>query len=373
MRVCMYQLDRIKAAQNLRGFSHSRTAEAIDIPLATFKKYLSGERSVPYDFWKKLSQIFNVPLSFFYGKNYTKFGMSEVNFRARARIKASHSNSIAEYISLAEAISSYFSRNIKNLPIFNILDDYNLDPDSEDSPEITALRIRSEWGLGVQPINNIISLMELKGIKVFSLPLNVREVDALSISLDGQPFILLDTYKSAERSRFDAAHELAHIFLHIYDTQTPNDEIDYKKRESEADRFASCFLMPNESFLELAPNEMSIGNMLKYKSYWRVSLQAINYKSHKLNLITDWIYRSNCMKINSLGYHKNEPQPTHHDQSILYLKLLKLLDAKGSFSISEMLDEIGISWDDFDNLTFNSLTSFRNYKESKKTKLTIVR
>lgn len=61
----MYQLDRIKAAQNLRGFSHSRTAEALDIPLATFKKYLSGERSVPYDFWKKLSQIFNVPLSFF--------------------------------------------------------------------------------------------------------------------------------------------------------------------------------------------------------------------------------------------------------------------------------------------------------------------
>lgn len=368
----MYQLDRIKAAQNLRGFSHSRTAEALDIPLATFKKYLSGERSVPPDFWKKLSQIFNVPLSFFYGKNSTQFGMSEVNFRARARIKASYSNSIAEYISLAESISSYFSRNIKNLPVFNILDDYNLDPDSDDSPEITALRIRSEWGLGMQPINNIISLMELKGIKVFSLPLNVREVDALSISLDGQPFVLLDTFKSAERSRFDAAHELAHIFLHIYDTQTPTDDIDYKKRESEADRFASCFLMPNESFRELAPNEMSIGNMLKYKSYWRVSLQAINYKSHKLNLITDWVYRSNCMKINSLGYHKNEPQPTHHDQSILYLKLLKLLDAKGNFSINEMLNEIGISWEDFDNLTFRSLTLFTDYKESKRPKLTIV-
>ena len=78
------------------------------------------------------------------------------------------------------------------------------------------------------------------------------------------------------------------------------------------------------------------------------------------------------MKINSLGYHKNEPQPTHHDQSILYLKLLKLLDAKGNFSINEMLNEIGISWEDFDNLTFRSLTLFTDYKESKRPKLTIV-
>jgi hypothetical protein len=197
----MYQLDRIKAAQNLRGFSHSKTAEALDTPLATFKKYLSGERTLPHDFWKKASQLFNVPLSFFDVKNLTTFSMSEVNFRARARIKASHSNAIAEYI------SSYFSRNIKNLPFFNILDDYNLDPDSEDSPEIAALRVRSEWGLGVQPINNIISLLELKGIKVFSLPLNVREVDALSISLDGQPFVLLDTFKSAERTRLFMIHK----------------------------------------------------------------------------------------------------------------------------------------------------------------------
>ncbi len=372
MRICMYQLDRIKAGQNLCGFSHSKTAEALDTPLATFKKYLSGERTLPHDFWKKASQLFNVPLSFFDVKNLTTFSMSEVNFRARARIKASHSNAIVEYISLAESISSYFSRNIKNLPFFNILDDYNLDPDSEDSPEIAALRVRSEWGLGVQPINNIISLLELKGIKVFSLPLNVREVDALSISLDGQPFVLLDTFKSAERTRFDAAHELAHIFLHIYDTQTPNDEIDYKKRESEADRFASCFLMPDESFLSLAPKEMSINNMLKYKSYWRVSLQAINYKSHKLNRLTDWVYRSNCMKINSLGYHKNEPHPTHHDQSILHLKLLKLLDAKGNFSVNDMLSEIGISEEDFDNLTFKSLTLFKEYKDSKRPKLKIV-
>lgn len=368
----MYNLNRIKAVQNLRGFSHSKTAEILEIPVATLKKYITGERTMPNILWKKLSEIFNVPESFFYDKNITNFDKSEINFRARARIKAEYSNSIIEYISMAELISNYFDRKIKNLPKFNIIDDYNIDPCSQDAAEVAALRLRSEWGLGVQPIKNIISLMELKGIKVFSLPLKVREVDALSISLNGQPFVLLDTFKSAERTRFDASHELAHIFLHIYDNKTPKEDIDYKKRESEADRFASCFLMPTENFLTLAPKSMSINNMLKYKKFWRVSLQAINYKSHKLNLISDWVYRSNCMKINSMGFHINEPEPTNHDESILYVKMLKILDEKGDFSISEMLDEIGISWADFDSLTFQSLTTFTQLKPAKKPHLRIL-
>ena len=369
----MYSLDRFKAAQRLRGFSISETAQRLDINQNTLRKYLQEERTLPSDFWINASNIFDVPESFFRQRSDDyQFDEKDINFRARARIKAAYSNATVEYINLAVAINSYFSKRIKNLPTFKIIDDYNIDPCSEDAAEVAALRVRSEWGLGVQPVKNIVSLMELKGIRTFSLPLNVREVDALSISIDGQPFVLLDTQKSAERTRFDAAHELAHIFLHIYDTKPPHQDTDYKKRESEADRFASCFLMPTKSFLELAPKNMSIENMLKYKEYWRVSLQSINYRSHKLNMISDWVYRSNCMKINSMGFHINEPKPTSPDLSILHLKMLKILDETGGFSVEQMLDEIGISRKDFDNLTFSSLTLFEDYKNSKKPKLRLL-
>jgi len=370
----MYSLDRFKAAQRLRGLSLSETAQRLNLKQPTLRKYLQDERTLPSDFWENASIAFSVPESFFKNKDEDCYiiDRSDINFRARARIKAAYSNSTIEYIRLAVAINSYFSKRIKNLPTFKIIDDYNIDPCSEDAAEVAALRVRSEWGLGVQPVKNIVSLMELKGIRTFSLPLNVREVDALSISIDGQPFVLLDTQKSAERTRFDAAHELAHIFLHIYDTKPPHQDTDYKKRESEADRFASCFLMPTKSFLELAPKNMSIENMLKYKEYWRVSLQSINYRSHKLNMISDWVYRSNCMKINSMGFHINEPKPTSPDLSILHLKMLKILDETGGFSVEQMLDEIGISRKDFDNLTFSSLTLFEDYKNSKKPKLRLL-
>lgn len=369
----MQSLDRFKAAQRLRGLSLSETAQRLDIKQPTLRKYLQEERTLPSDFWTNASNAFDVPEAFFRQRHDDyQFDVSDINFRARARIKAAYSNSTIEYIKLAVAINSYFSKRIRNLPTFKVIDDYNIDPCSEDAAEVAALRVRSEWGLGVQPVKNIVSLMELKGIRTFSLPLNVREVDALSISIDGQPFVLLDTQKSAERTRFDAAHELAHIFLHIYDTKPPHQDTDYKKRESEADRFASCFLMPTKSFLELAPKNMSIENMLKYKEYWRVSLQSINYRSHKLSLISDWVYRSNCMKINSMGFHIKEPRPTNPDLSVLHLKMLKILDEAGGFSVGQMLDEIGISKNDFDNLTFSSLTLFEEHKNSKKPKLRLL-
>ncbi|HNH43301.1 MAG TPA: ImmA/IrrE family metallo-endopeptidase, partial [Agitococcus sp.] len=180
----------------------------------------------------------------------------------------------------------------------------------------------------------------------------------------------LNTYKSAERMHFDAAHELAHIILHHFDKKAiPEYEPDNRIKESEADKFASSFLMPTDAFLQNRPNYISLENMIEYKKYWGVSLAAINYKLHKLNQITDWTYRSNCVKINTLGYHQDEPQGRDYDQSLFFGKALKVLGEQPKFSLSKMLDEIRILESDFDELTFGALSA---YKESIKPKLYLV-
>ncbi|NVZ67186.1 ImmA/IrrE family metallo-endopeptidase, partial [Pseudomonas gingeri] len=82
-------------------------------------------------------------------------------------------------------------------------------PDLSDlGPEEAAATLRRVWGLGNAPIPNMIHLLESKGIRVFSLAEETREVDAFCTWYEGKPFIFLNTIKSAERSRFDAAHEL---------------------------------------------------------------------------------------------------------------------------------------------------------------------
>jgi hypothetical protein len=81
-----------------------------------------------------------------------------------------------------------------------------------------------------------------------------------------------------------------------------------------------------------------------------------------LQRITDWFYRSNSMKINTLGYHINEPNETHRDESVMLPKLILTLASDPKFSKQKMLDEIRISEKDFNELTFDSLIK---YEESK--------
>nr|WP_227523612.1 ImmA/IrrE family metallo-endopeptidase [Acinetobacter pseudolwoffii] len=190
-----------------------------------------------------------------------------------------------------------------------------------------------------------------------------KEIDALSFFDDesGSPFIFLNDTKSAERVRFDCAHELGHTVMHTHNKYVRN-EVDNRILETEADKFASEFLMPTEGFLSTVPSYLTIENMIDYKKVWRTCLKAINYKSHKLQRITDWFYRSNSMKINTLGYHINEPNETHRDESVMLPKLILTLASDPKFSKQKILDEIRISEKDFNELIFDSLIK---YEESK--------
>lgn len=128
--------------------------------------------------------------------------------------------------------------------------------------------------------------------------------------------------------------------------------------------------MPTDAFLSTAPRYFSLENMIEYKKIWRTSLKAINYKAHKLGLVSDWVNRSNSIKINSLGYNINEPEETHRDESLMLPKIISVLASQPSFDKNKMLDEIGISEEDFNQLTFDALVKVEPPK--KKHKLYIV-
>ncbi|WP_261371327.1 ImmA/IrrE family metallo-endopeptidase [Yersinia frederiksenii] len=66
----------------------------------------------------------------------------------------------------------------------------------------------------------MVHLIEPKGVKVFSLAENCVEVDAFSFWTNRKPFVLLNTIKTSERSRFDATHQLGHLVLHQRSSNT---------------------------------------------------------------------------------------------------------------------------------------------------------
>ncbi|WP_337192667.1 ImmA/IrrE family metallo-endopeptidase [Novosphingobium silvae] len=181
------------------------------------------------------------------------------------------------------------------------------------SPEEAAQIVRASWGLGQQPISNMVKLLEAKGVRVFSLSEETNSVDAFSCWRGDQPFAFLNTFKSAERSRFDAAHELGHLVMHRHGA--PQDS---KQAESEADRFASEFLMPADDVRSRIRHVTCVEDLIRLKLRWGVSVAALNYRVNKLGLASEWQNRSLNIEIARRGYRKNEPAGMLREQSSLW-------------------------------------------------------
>ena len=339
---------RLKIAKNLKGKTNKDLANILSCTEATISNYLNENKPSVPDFEKvvNLSESLNLPFSFFNSTFKTQVVDEQIFFRSYSRIKAQYRNSALAYSEFAIQTLEYFDKTISNLPIFQGFDIDAL----VNEPEKTALSLRGDWQLGVLPIKNIIALLESHGIAVFRLPMEVKEVDAFSFYHDGRPIVFLNTAKSAERMRFDAAHELGHLVLHSDDKNVLEN---MKDKEHEADKFASSFLMPKEAFIAMAPNNLSLGNLISYKKYWKVSLAAINYNLHEHELLTDWSYRSNCVEFSKQGYNKSEPEPIERERPILLNKIIKILLEKEGKNFHENLD---FGYQILDDITFKLIS-----------------
>ncbi len=215
----------------------------------------------------------------------------------------------------------------------------------ESTPEAAAESLRRCWGIGALPVRNMIHLLESKGVRVFSVSIDTREVDAFSLWKDETPFVLLNTTKSAERSRYDAAHELGHLVLHRHGA--PNG----KEAESEADAFASAFLLPSASVLAHAPRFATLDSIIKLKKIWATSAAAVVYRQHAIGILSDWHYRTLYVEMAQRGYLTHEPESAPRETSQLLPKIFSCLYEEG-ISRSDVARALTIPISRLDELMF---------------------
>lgn len=148
---------------------------------------------------------------------------------------------------------------------------------------------RQYWGLGLLPIDNLIALLENNGLMLTYTVLNSDKLDAFSnvSEYDGSFHVRLSKDKgSATRSRFDAAHELAHLLLHTHLPKSYFNDKTHSLIEHQANRFASVFLMPADSFKKDVWMT-SIEAFKALKTQWKVSVGAIIHRCDTLGLFGD--------------------------------------------------------------------------------------
>jgi Zn-dependent peptidase ImmA (M78 family)/DNA-binding XRE family transcriptional regulator len=261
-----------------------------------------------------------------------------VSFRSLKSMKASNQHAAISAGSLGLLLDNYLDSHF-NLPDIDI-------PDLRGyEPEAAAEMVREIWGLGCHSINNMIHLLEKHGVRVFSLAENTQSVDAFSFWKDEKPYIFLNTQKSGERSRMDAAHELGHLVLHRHGIAQGKDV------EHEADRFAYFFLMPRSTVLAVNASNISVDNIISIKAQWKTSAMAVIMQLRSVNLITEWHHRSLIIEASRRGLRKTEINGIERETAKLLDLFIQQL-SKDGIKLKGIAEDLALPLEEITNLIF---------------------
>lgn len=349
----LFNPSRLSLARKRRGLTMTKLAAAIGVEPRSISAYEKGEFGPDGDRLDQLSAVLSFPAEFFFGDDLDEPTPDIASFRALSKMTAGQRDTALGAGAIALMLNGWIEER------FELPEPDLPDLSREDGPEAAALVLRQQWGLGELPIKNMVHLLEAKGVRVFSLSVDAVEVDAFSMWRQKTPFVFLNTQKSAEHSRFDAAHELGHLVLHRHGSPQG------REAEREANIFASAFLMPRSSVLTYAPRMATLDHLIKLKKYWSVSVAALTYRLHAVGVLSDWHYQSLYIELSSRGYRKKEPNEGPRESSQILQKVFTALRDE-RVSKGDIAEELRIPVEELDQLVFGlALTGLSGEGKSK--------
>ena len=335
----MFNIDRLELARKRRRYTAKVLAEHAGIAPVTYSRIVNRQQAPDDATIVALVDALGYPREFFDQDDFDPIDKSAASFRSLTGMTARERDAALAAGSLAFEVMDWVQSRF-TLPEPDILD-----LGHERDPSSAARMLRQHWAMGEKPVAHMIKLLESKGVRVFSLAEDTKNVDAFSCWRGYEPFVFLNTYKSSERSRFDAAHELGHLVLHRHGAPQG------REAEAEANTFASAFLMPQADLLSTIPYVSSVDQIVRAKKRWGVAAVALAYRLNKLGLMTEWQY----IQVNR-QYRSSEPVGIDPERSVIWQMVLTDLWKEG-LSRSHIAKELLIPDSELESLLFGLVGS----------------
>ena len=340
-----FNANRLIDARIYNNITGEDLANAIGVKKQAISQFENKKTSPEYATACKISEVLQFPMRYFYEDDVPML-QGNTYFRAlftSNKRELSSQRLKTKYVALVHnALSKYIDFRPYNIPDFE---------DTTDIPGL-ARKLRHFWGLGQEPIPDMVSLLERNGVIMSEFATDSKKIDAFSQygEIDGVPYrcVVLGTEKgSFVRRQFSCAHELGHIVLHEkFEDLNDVSREEFRKREDEANMFAAEFLLPAEAFLtDLSVHANKLNRYVELKRKWRVSIAAMVYRAHELEAITDNQYQYLMRQISQKGWRQNEPldeyMPLRHPKALK--QAVKLIILNDILTGSQLLEEIGRS------------------------------
>lgn len=358
--------ERLKEAREIRGLTMVDLANMLGISRQAISQIENGITTPSTKNLAELALVLKVPINYFTSPRPRKSRRTSPLFFRKFDSATKRTRKQAERYEEWLTDISDFLLNFLDFPKpFIPFVDKDFEQFVDDDIEQIALDVRTSWQLGKGAISNLVLLFQNNGILVTRINLN-DQLDSFSCWREQSPIVILvSNKKTAVRSRFDAAHELAHLVLH---RNIPDELLEDKKIhtlvEKQAHRFASAFLMPAESFSKdfIA---LSLPILLNLKRKWLVSISAMIMRGSDLGFINEnqkfYIYK----QLSAQGYRIKEPDDDKiaPEKPVLLERAFKMLIEHDIVKIEDVLDVLCLSVNDLKDIA-NIDYPLLNYKSN---------
>jgi Zn-dependent peptidase ImmA (M78 family)/DNA-binding XRE family transcriptional regulator len=303
--------ERIKQARKAENLSLRKLANEVGVSAMAISKYERDQDVPGSGVLIRLSQALNVKTEFFFRKAAAPVQFQAYRKHASLGSKAQTSIQmrIQDWLERYLEVESLFpdDRSNASLPCWEV--------NALEAVEQSALKLRDRWNVGHDPIENLVQLLEDKGIKVGFIS-GFEHFDACTFKVDNNPVIVTKAGIPGDRQRFNLGHELGHLVL------VPQGDLN---PEHAANRFVGAFLVPAETAryeLGFQRTDLNINELYMLKHKYGLSMQAWIYRAKDLGIISDYTATRLFRQFRANEWHRQEPGNSYPPEAAMRMERL---------------------------------------------------
>lgn len=369
---------RLREAREARGLTAISLADIVGVSRQAVSQYESEKQSPRPEVMERIASTLKLPVPYF--RTPINIQRGYIFYRSMSSAtKAARTRAENRYLWL-RIIDSFLRKYVQfpktNFPHFDLPKDPHRI--TEEMIEELAVETRRFWNINDGPIKNMVLLLENNGCIIARDELGAETLDAFSdITSDSCiPYIILGSDKGVSvRSRFDAAHEMAHKILHQnIDNSLLTRKTEYNLIEKQAHRFAGAFLLPSGSFA----NDFYSANLdalSQLKPKWNVAISMMLKRAEDLNFISSEQARFLWMNMSRRGWKTKEPfdDKIEVEQPKLLRNAIELLVSEGVQTREDILLQIPLAPHDIESITSLAPGYLTQTSQDENPKVTILK
>lgn len=331
----------------LSKMSQEELAFKIGVGKMTVSNYEIGKRKPDYATLQRLSKVLGVSLPKLLAHSNDNLVISHGAFRRQSGITKSRQDiilwEIDRYLNKLYEVFSYVDGQGQvslKLPGKQI----EAKGSEEDAQKLRRAMKLPQTG----PIGNITDILENNGFIICPVEIDGRDFSGNSGSVNGRPYIAVNTAMSAERQRFTLVHELSHLFFKFDERQ---DE------EKIVDGIAGAFLLPEQDIIrELGPKRKDIrGNLRDLQREYGISMASVAMRARQSDIISQSIYESTMKWMSVNGLRRDENSGLEVEKTHLLEQLVSRAVSEEEISLSKAAELLEMPLTDVRRLCYGGM------------------